>query len=211
MRTRLHRARLPLRRGLGGRFFEGDRFEGERAAFAAALGTLDSATHWTSELLMKKALLQIPMIVGGFVGAGIGFGGSLLIRGEPASGERNGETPAKGMLVSHAAEAAVAAGERTREPELTMPARVPVRPPGPRAVQSILEALPAQESADLRQSYVWTVSMLATQYSARPIDQSFHDVRRLVEDALLRGDGAWTVHLRWLWGGLERHREKKGA
>jgi hypothetical protein len=81
-----------------------------------------------------------------------------------------------------------------------------------KTVQSILAALPAQASPDLRQSYVWTVSQLATLYGSRAVDQSFHDIRWMVEDARRRGNGAaWSAQLEWLLHELERHREEKGG
>ncbi len=126
VRTRLRRARDQLRRELGGRLC------GEQGAALAILGTLEPATRWTSEWLMKKslltnALLQTPLIVGGFLGAGLGFGGSLLLRGEPGDGP-----PASPLLAQPAAAStATPDGEWTAERARTAsPAssRVPVPP-----------------------------------------------------------------------------------
>jgi hypothetical protein len=81
-----------------------------------------------------------------------------------------------------------------------------------RVVSSILDALPSQASSDLRQSYVWAVSQLATDYGSRALDQSFFDIEQMVEAYRARhGSGqAFAAQLDWLWHELQAHREKKG-
>jgi len=82
-----------------------------------------------------------------------------------------------------------------------------------RAVSSILDGLPDQASADLRQTYVWAVSELATDYGNRALDQSFLAIERMVEERRNRqGSGtAFAEQLAWLWHELQAHREKKGG
>ena len=51
-----------------------------------------------------------------------------------------------------------------------------------RLSRSILEALPEQRDQDLRQTYLWAVSQLVTDYGNRALDQEFYDVLALVDD-----------------------------
>ncbi len=82
-----------------------------------------------------------------------------------------------------------------------------------KTVQSILDALDDQASPDLRQSYVWAVNQLATDYGNRALDQSYHDIRGMVQEAMLRAgqDAGFSVQLLWLWEALEKHRQKMGG
>ncbi len=100
VRTRLRRAREHLRDELRGSF-------GEHRAFPAALAALGSQGlgssplqlpspllelgRWTSDLIMKRSLLETPLIVSGVLGASLGFGGSLMLRGASGLDPREAE------------------------------------------------------------------------------------------------------------------------
>jgi hypothetical protein len=89
---------------------------------------------------MKKALLQTPLIVSGFLGAGLGFGGSLLIRGEPAV-EPSGRVRTAALAEAPAAPPSAREPER-EQPLAPAPPRAPVRSqvdPGRGAPRSMSE------------------------------------------------------------------------
>jgi len=123
VRTRLRRGREQLRRDLGGRAFGK-----QGSAFVAVLGTLEPTTRWSLEWIMKKSLIQTPLIVSGFLGASLGFGGSLLVRGEPTGDPSGGARASQLAAVSVPLPDAARTAEQV-EPISPAPRREPVRSP----------------------------------------------------------------------------------